>query len=141
MGDLLRRAWAAPLWAHATVLAVVLLALVPVVGTSASFSPDEGAVILQARSLAAGDGWILEHPFAELDPDDRYYPLGGSSQGADGKAPFAKHPAYPLVLAGLEGLGGVGAMLVLSTLGTVGAAVAGALLAREVAGGLERPVL
>ncbi len=135
------RAWAAPLWAHATALSVILLALVPVVGTSASFSPDEGAVVIQARSLAAGEGWIVAHPLGELDPDDRYYPLGGSSQGEDGKAPFGKHPVYPLVLAVLDGLAGPGAMTVLSVLGTVAAAVAGALLAGALSGGLERPTL
>lgn len=121
---------------------MLLLALVPVIGTSASFSPDEGAVLIQARSLAAGDGWVVDHPFADLDPDDRYYPLGGSSQGDAGKAPFAKHPVYAVVLAALERTGGVAGMVALSVLGTVGAAVAAAVLAREVSGpGAARPVL
>lgn len=138
---MVRRAWSAPLWAHVAVLAFALVGLIPLIGSSASFSPDEGAVVIQARSLAGGDGWIVEHPFARLDPDDRYYPLGGSSQGADGKAPFAKHPVYPLVLAALGRLGGVGPMMVLSVTGTVAAAAGAALLGREVAAGLERPVL
>ena len=139
--DVLRRAWAAPLPAHAAVLAVLLVALVPVIGTSASYSPDEGAVVHQVRALASGDGWILEHPLGELDPADRYYPLGSSSQGEDGRAPFAKHPAYPLVLTVVQGVGGLGAMTLVSVLGTVAAAVVAALVAREVSGGLERPVL
>ena len=139
--ELLRRAWAAPLAAHAAVLAVLLVSLVPVIGTSASYSPDEGAVVHQVRSLAAGDGWILEHPWGELDPAHRFYPLGSSSQGEDGRAPFAKHPAYPLLLTAVQALGGVAAMTVVSVLGTVAAAVVGALVAREVSGGLERPVL
>ncbi len=137
----LRRAWAAPLYAHVATLAVLLLALIPVVGTSASFSPDEGAVVIQARSVAEGDGWIVEHPLDRLDPENRFYPLGASTQGERGKAPFAKHPIYPLVLAALHRVGGVGAMVTLSVAGTVAAAGLAALLVREVAGDRERPVL
>lgn len=133
--------WGAPLWAHVTTLGVLLLALVPVVGTSYSFSPDEAVAITQARSLAQGQGWMVEHPFSEIDPEDHFYPVAGSSRGADGIAPFAKHPIYPLVLAGLHGVGGISAMVVLSVLGTVAAAAFAALLAREATGGLERPVV
>ncbi len=139
--DVLRRGWAAPLAAHVAALAILLLALIPVVGTGASFSPDEGAVVIQARSVAEGKGWIVEHPFDRLDPENRFYPLGASSQGKEGKAPFAKHPVYPLVLAALHRVGGVGAMMVLSVAATVAAAGVAALLAGEVAGGRERPVL
>ena len=141
MRERLRRLWEAPLWAHVVLLAVILLALVPVVGVSSSLSPDEPIVITQARSLASGDGWVVEHPFAEIDPEDEFYPLAGSNRGADGIAPFAKHPVYPLVLAALQPVGGVAAMMVLSVLGTVAAAGLAALLAREVVGGRERPVL
>ncbi len=135
------RVWAAPLPAHVVALGLLLLALVPLVGTSASFSPDEGVAIIQARSLQDGGGWVVEHPFASIDPDDRFYPLSGSSQGDEGQAPFAKHPVYPLVLTALDRLGGTPAMVVLSVLATVAAAALGALVARTAAGGLERPVL
>lgn len=137
----MRRVWGAPLWAHVVTLGVLLLALVPVVGTSATFSPDEGLVLVQARSLAEGGGWVVEHPLPEIDAENRFYTFPGSSQGTDGMAPFAKHPVYPLVLAGLDRIGGVAAMMALSVLGTLAAAAAAALLARDVAGGLERPVL
>lgn len=141
MREGLRRLWAAPLWAHVAALALLLLALVPLIGTASSFSPDESVVITQARSLNSGDGWIVEHPFAEVDPEDQFYPLAGSNQGDSGQAPFAKHPVYPLMLAALDSVGGVAAMVVLSVLGTVAAAAFAALLAREVTGGLERPAL
>lgn len=137
----LRRVWGAPLWAHVLVLGVGLLALVPLVGTNSSFSPDEPVAITQARSLAAGGGWIVEHPFTEVDPDGQFYPLAGSNQGEEGMAPFAKHPLYPLMLAAVEPVGGLGAMMVPSVLATVAAAALAALLARTVTGGLERPVL
>ena len=139
--SVLRRVWAAPLWAHVLVLAVALLAFIPLVGTSSSFSPDESVAITQARSLADGGGWIVEHPFPQVDPDGHFYPLAGSSHGEDGPAPFAKHPVYPLMLAAVEPLGGLAAMMVPSVLATVAAAALAALLAREVTGGLERPVL
>ncbi len=138
---MLRRVWGAPLRAHVLVLGIGLLALMPLVGTESSFSPDEPVAITQARSLADGGGWMVEHPFPEVDPDNRFYPVAGSSQGEDGIAPFAKHPVYPLMLAVLEPLGGLGAMMLPSVLATVAAAALAALLARAVTGGLERPVL
>ena len=137
----LRRVWGAPFWAHVLVLAIGLLALVPVIGTSSSFSPDEPVAITQARSLAEGGGWIVEHPFPEVDPDGQFYPLAGSSNGEHGAAPFAKHPVYPLMLAALEPVGDLAAMMVLSVLATVAAAALAALLAKELTGGLQRPVL
>jgi hypothetical protein len=136
------RVWAAPLWAHVLVLATGLAAMAPLMAPGAgTFSPDEAVVVTQARSLGSGGGWIVEHPFAEVDPDDRYYPVAGSTPGERGMAPFVKHPAYPLVLAGLDAVGGATAMVLLSVMGTVAAAGLAALLAREVTGGLERPVL
>ncbi len=135
------RLWNAPLWAHVAALGTLLAVLVPVVGTATSFSPDEGAAVIQARSLARGGGWAVEHPFAGIDPDDRFYPLAAAAPGTDGIAPFAKHPVYPVVLAGLERVGGAPATVGLSVLGTLAAAGLAALVAREVTGGLERPAL
>lgn len=140
--DVGRRVWAVPLWAHVVVLAVGLAALVPLMAPArATFSPDEAVVLTQARSLGSGGGWIVEHPFAEIDPDHRFYPVAGSTQGDGGMAPFSKHPVYPLALVGLDAVGGTAAMVLLSVLGTVACAGLAALLARELAGGLERPVL
>lgn len=140
--DVGRRVWAVPLWAHVVVLAVGLAALVPLMAPArATFSPDEAVVLTQTRSLGSGGGWIVEHPFAEIDPDHRFYPVAGSTQGDGGMAPFSKHPVYPLALVGLDAVGGTAAMVLLSVLGTVACAGLAALLARELAGGLERPVL
>ncbi|MDP9020290.1 MAG: hypothetical protein M3N25_05750, partial [Actinomycetota bacterium] len=137
-----RRVWAAPLWAHALVLAVALAVSAPLMAPStATFSPDEAVVLTQVRSLGDGGGWVVEHPFAEIDPEHRLYPVAGAHRGERGMAPFAKHPVYPLVLVALEAVGGTMAMVLLSVLGTVACAGLAALLAREVVGGLERPVL
>lgn len=103
----LRRMWSLPVRAHVAALAVVLLALVPLVGPSASFSTDEGAAIVQAQSLSRGDGWIVEHPVPEVDPDGRHYPLELSERGPRGFVAFGKHPVYVLLLAGADRVGGV----------------------------------
>ena len=137
----LGRLWALPVAAHLAALAVVLVALLPVVGTGASFSADEGAAIAQARSLARGGGWIVEHPAPEVDPDGRYYPLELSARGPEGVAPFAKHPLYALVLAAADRAGGVTAMVLLSLLGTVAAAAVAAALARQTSPALARPAV
>jgi hypothetical protein len=136
-----RRVWAAPLWAHVVALAVVLLALVPVVGTDASFSADEGAAIVQAKSLSAGRGWLVEHPLPQVDPEGRFYPIELSHAGRDGVAPFAKHPLYALVMATADRVGGVAAMVLLSLLGTVVTAALAAALAGELDPTLRRPAL
>lgn len=132
------RAWARPVWAHLAALALVLLALLALVGTSASFSADEGAAIVQARSLADGGGWLVEHPAPEADPAGVNYPLELSERGDRGWAPYAKHPLYPLLLAGADRLGGTGAMVLLSLAGTVAAAGLAAALARRLDPSLVR---
>jgi hypothetical protein len=136
-----RRAWDVPVWAHLLALGTILLLLVPVVGTSQSFLADEGAAILQSRSLAEGDGWIVEHPFPEVDPDGDWYPIGKAERGEMGFAPLGKHPAYPLLAAGAASLGGVTGMVLLSLLGTVAAAGLAAALAGRIDGSLVRPAL
>jgi hypothetical protein len=137
----LAAAWASPVWVHLGVLAVVLVALMAVVGTSTSFSADEGAVIVQARSLAGGDGWFVDHPVPEVDPTGANFPLELSQHGPEGWAPFAKHPLYALLLAGADRLGGVPAMVLLSLLGTVAAAGLAAALARRLDPALSRPTV
>ncbi|MFL6204138.1 MAG: hypothetical protein ACJ739_02190 [Acidimicrobiales bacterium] len=139
--DVLDRLASAPLWAHASALLVALFVLLPVVGTSASYSADEGAAIIQARSLADGDGWIIPHPVPEVDPTGKLYPLELSLAGPKGAASYGKHPAYPVVLAAADRLGGVTAMVSVSLLATWVAALAAAALATRVAGGLARTAL
>lgn len=138
---LLARAWAAPLWAHAAALAVVLLALVPVIGTGSSFSADEGAAIVQGRHLSRGEGWVVDHPLPQVDPTGKAYPLELSGQGVKGTAPFVKHPLYALLLAGADRLDGITGMVLLSVAGTLISAVLAAALATRLRPGLARPCL
>jgi len=138
---LVARVWAKPPWAHAAVLAVVLLALVPVLGTGSSFSADEGAAIVQARHLSRGDGWVVDHPLPQADPTGKAYPLELSGQGPNGTAPFVKHPLYALLLAGVDRLGGVTGMVVLSVAGTLIAAMLAGSLGGRLRPGVARPAL
>jgi len=126
-----RRAWRAPLWAHTVVLAVVLLLGLAVIGPRVAFSSDEGVAVLQARMLRDGDGWLYRYPLASIDREGRARPFVHGDVGTKGVAPYAKHPLYPLLLAGLDAVGGVTAMLVAGILGTVVAALMAALLARR----------
>ena len=137
----MRRLWALPVVAHLAALTVVLLGVAAYVGTDASFSADEGAAITQARALARDGTWIVPHPLPEIDPEGRLYPLEKSTHGPKGFAPFARHPAYALLLAGADRVGGTTAMVLLSVAGTVVAAAAAAALARRLSPALARPAV
>ena len=126
------------MWAHLAALALVLVGLMAVIGTSSSFSADEGAAIVQARSLSEGGGWLVEHPMPEVDPAGANYPLELSERGTRGWAPYAKHPLYPLLLAGADRLGGSTAMVLLSLAGTLAAAGLAGALARRLDPALAR---
>lgn len=134
------RAWALPVWAHLLALGGILLLLVPVVGTG-TFLADEGAAIIQARSLEVGDGWIVEHPLPEIDSEGAWYPVINADRGENGFAPLAKHPAYPIMAAAAARLGGMAGMVVLSLAGTVAAAGLAAALARRIDPALARPTV
>jgi hypothetical protein len=133
------RQWARPFRQHAAAVAVVLLALMPLLGTSRLFHVDEGATLAQAELLARGDGWKYEQPRTDLDPSDRWSPLWPSD--GEGSAPLDKHPTYSLLLTvPMRTLGATGVVL-MSLLGTWTAAVLAALIARRLGAGLDRPVL
>lgn len=134
-------AWRGPVWAHLVALAIVLVCVLAVVGTSSSFSADEGAAVAQATSLSEGRGWLVPHPAPELDPDGVNYPLEFSERGPGGWAPYAKHPLYPLLLAGAHRLGGVTAMVLLSMAGTLAAAGLAGALAGRLDAALVRPAI
>src|SRR5690349_20478429 len=135
----LRRIAQAPLAAHAAALAIVLVALLPIIGTTGQFSADEGAAIAQARQLSRGDGWTVPDSFSQADPDGSAFPYELSSHGGDRYAPFSKHPVYPALLAPADRVLGNTGMLLWSIGGTVAAAVLTALLARRLDPALAVP--
>lgn len=137
----LGRIWDAPLRAHLAALALMLLALVPVIGTSSSFLSDEGAAVVQGRALASGRGWIVREGLPSVDPEGRYYPLVNSERGTRGFAPLAKHPLYSVLVGAADKVGGVTAMVLLSLAGTLAAAGLGAALASRFDPALARPAV
>jgi len=138
---LLRRLWGLPIGIHAVVLAVALLSVLPIVGTRSVVFSDEGAALIQARQLARGDGWITPYAFTKIDKAEVGYPLAVADSGRDGRAAYAKHPAYPVLLAAADRIGGNAAILVLSILGTVLAALFAGLLAMRWSPTVARPTV
>ena len=134
-----RRAWRAPLWAHAAVLAVLVLALFPLMRPTSAFTSDEGAYALQVAALDNGS-WEYDYRAAPLDPEGRAFPIVLGDAGPSGRYTYIKHPGYPLLLHASSRLVGrtLGLHLV-NLLGVVGAAVAAWLLAGELDARLRRP--
>lgn len=134
-----RRAWAAPLWAHAAVLSLLVLVLFPVMRPTSSFTSDEGAYALQVASLDAG-AWEYDYRAAPYDPEGRSFPVVLSDGGPSGRYTYVKHPAYPLLLqATSKVVGRTLGLHLFNLLGAVGAAVAAWLLAGELDPRLRRP--
>lgn len=134
-----RRLWGAPLWAHAAVLAVLLVALFPLMRPGSAFTSDEGAYALEVTALDHGS-WAYEYKAAPFDPEGRSFPVILSDASASGYYPYVKHPAYPLLLqAGTRLFGRKLGLHLPNLLGVVGAAVAAWLLADELDPRLRRP--
>lgn len=131
--------WARPFRQHVAAAALVLLALMPLLGTERLFHVDEGATLAQVELLARGDGWKYEHPRTDLDPDGKWSPLWPSD--GEGSAPLDKHPTYSLLLTPPMRAFGVTGVVLMSLFGTWAAAVAAALMARRLGDGLDRAVL
>lgn len=133
------RLWRAPLWAHAAALGLLLLALVAVMSPDASFTQDEGAYALQARSLEQG-AWEYRYQAGPLDPEGRWFPVVLSSTDGERFYPYVKHPAYPVLLRASTAVAGTTLGLhLIALLGAVAAAVAAWLLAGEIDSSLRRP--
>lgn len=121
-----RRAPTLTLSAAALLVALAVSALLA--GPRTAVSSDEGAGIHQAVLLQRG-GWLLEPTLPELDPDLVQQPFLRADAGERGRAPYAKHPAYPVLLEKAIGLWWPHGLLVPGIVGAWVAAVAAALLA------------
>lgn len=119
-------------------LALVLLAILG--GPRTAVSSDEGAGIHQAVLLQRG-GWLIEPTLPELDPELAQQPFLRADVGPKGRAPYAKHPAYPLLLELAAGLWWPHGLLVPGILGTWVAAVAAAHLAQALRANAMLPTL
>lgn len=138
---LARRLWRLPLGLHAIVIGIVLLCVLPIVGTRSIVFSDEGAALVQAHQLERGDGWITPYAFTRIDPHQEAFPFASADPGHNGSAAYAKHPLYPLLLAGADRVGGNAAILALSIFGTVVAALFAGLLAGRWSPTIARPTV
>lgn len=127
-------------WWHAAVLGAVLLALVPLFDSEAPAFPDEGIYSAQVDNLSNGS-WASERPATDLDADGERSALSEEVHRGDESIPYARRPAYPLLLVPFYELGGTAGMLVTSVLGLWVAAVCAALLAARIRTGLSLPTL
>ncbi|MDH3707809.1 MAG: hypothetical protein OES57_17210, partial [Acidimicrobiia bacterium] len=130
-----------PLWMHAAGLLVVLVALLPLVGTSAVFSADEGAALIQARRVVEDGTWVGSHPLPDADQEVLGYPVHLAEQTADGWHELTRHPLYIHLVATTWSIGGFPAAMLLSMLATAGAALASGALAGHLDRRLAVPTL
>ena len=123
--------WERPVWAHVAVLIGLCLVVLPATRPGGSLISDEGAAALQARTLDRTGSWIIHAPLAQFDPGDRANPLPYVEVGPKGRAPYAKHPLYPVLLLGASKVAGRTGYYLLSILGSVLAAAGAWVLARR----------
>ena len=126
-----------PFVAHVAALVAVLALGMCLSGPRVAFTSDEGGAILQARMLINEHTWIYRYPLASLDPENGARPFIWGEQGDKGPAPYAKHPLYPVVIAGSLKVAGEAGLGLLGIIGTASAAVASAMLARRLGRGHE----
>jgi hypothetical protein len=134
-----RRAWSLPLWVHAGALLAVLIGVLALSGPAVPFSTDEGAAVIQARTLEHNGSWLL--PTSQLDPAGIARPFPHGDHGTLGTAAYGKHPAYPLLLEAADKAGGMAGVRLLSVLGAWLAAIGAALLGRRLGTGIDRSCL
>ncbi len=139
--SLAARAWARPLAWHVLALAAVLVVGLFLIGPHVAYSSDEGAAVLQARMLRSGEGWHYRYPLAAIDREDQARPFVRGDLGTNGISPYAKHPLYPIVLAGLDLVGGTWGIFLGGVAGTLLAALFAALISRRLDPRLDRVVL
>lgn len=128
------------LWLHSGALAAVLVAVLVLMGPSSIVVPDEGLYLAQADSLAKGS-WSVPRQGVDVDLDGDYSRLLPESVMGDREIPYARHAAYPLVIAPAFWLGDYVGTIVVSLLGLWGAAVSGAFIAWRLGRRLAVPTL
>jgi hypothetical protein len=125
-----RRIWRAPLVVHVIALLVVLVVGFALTAPRVAYSSDEAAALVQARQLESGAGWYYRYPWASIDPEDAARPFVRGDAGTKGVAPYAKHPLYPVLLAGAIRIGGEDGVSALGVAATIAAALVAAMATR-----------
>lgn len=120
-----------PIFAHACALGVLLLILVPLVTNGWPALPDEGLYTAQADALANG-AWARQRAAPSFDQDGRWTALVDATIVGDSEIPYARRPAYPLLLTPFWAVGGITGTILLSVLGTWAAALFSGLVATRI---------
>ena len=117
---------------HVVLLTLVLAGAALAIGPHGRFNSDEGAVLITARSVAGGHGWLVSGSPADVGGSRVEFPLLSADWGTKGTASYAKHAAYPFLLAGAQRAWRGSGVIAISIAGTVLAALLAALLARRI---------
>ncbi len=126
------------LLAHVAALALLLMALLPLMSPRGAFSSDDGAYALQVKALQNGD-WRYDYKAAPLDPSGDAFPIFNVGRNGPDFFPYTQHPAFPrLVQAAVAAVGETIGLHLWQLLGTIGVAVAAWLIAGEIDPRLRR---
>ncbi len=82
---------------HGPALALILLAIFPLVAVESVWSADIGARLYQAKTLLETGSWIATHPLPRVDPDGLYFPLH-LADGTDAPFGYVPYPKHPLLV-------------------------------------------
>lgn len=134
-----RSPWRRSLTVHAVALALVLLVIIPFVGTGAIVNADEGAALTEAKIVNASGQWGMANPSPVADPAGEWFPIHLSSEIGGKWYPYTKHLAYPALISVLLDHGGLGSIFTVQALATVMAAALAALMTRRLARRTARP--
>jgi hypothetical protein len=130
------------LLAHATLLWVCLLVLMPIVGVQrAPLIPDEGALVMQLDTLEQHRSWTATYPLADLDPDGRHVAIGGAAHSEGTIAPYPVRPVYVLLNALPAWFTGIWGPTAIGLLATALTALFAALITHELARSAALPAL
>lgn len=119
---------------HWVLACLLLLALIPILGTDAVLSADVGAQMAQSDRLANGNGWYFPTPLPEVAPKGQWFAFHLSAVTEDSQyVVLAKHPVFTMIVAKIIPFGGLAAVMALATLATTITALgAGLLVGRSV---------
>ncbi len=118
------------LWPHVVGLWLLLLAATWIVDVDrAVFDADEGALLIQAQSLAEEGDWWAAHPGTRVDPDLRWVGISHARVDDGRVVAFPVRPVLVWATSGAWDLGGVRAATLLGITGVAAAAWAVARLA------------
>ncbi len=134
-----RSPWRRSLTVHTLALAVVLLVIIPFVGTGAIVNADEGAALTEAKIVNASGQWGMANPSPVADPAGTWFPIHLSSEIGGKWYPYTKHLAYPALISMLLDQGGLGSIFTVQALATATAAALAALMMRRLARRTSRP--